>query len=99
MGLFYDEHLPPDPPQRQPLLLARAAEALRRLPADNPAWASDALLALSGALNEAALHLEVQHAYGAADGVRAVLKECRALESRARALAPVFAPVKGEPGA
>jgi hypothetical protein len=80
-----------DPTPPLPPLLARAAEALRALPTDNPGWASDALLILAGALNEAAAHLEIHHACAAADGARAVQRQCHALRDRARALAPIFA--------
>lgn len=98
-GPFFDNHLADRCaisgaalPVRLPPLLARAAEALRAVPLDNPAWGSDALLVVASAWNEAAIAYETHLLTGQADAARGLAEICRSKAEQARALAPVFAP-------
>lgn len=97
-GLFFDEHLP-DRPLNLPPLLARAADALRAAPTDNPHFGSDALLILAAAWNEAAIQYETHYLSNAADAARRLAVICREKAEQARALAPVFAPPAPAPDA
>jgi hypothetical protein len=75
-----------------PPTLRRARDALRRLPADNPRWSADALLAVAGAATQAAIYCEAARHAPAADGFTDIAAECRRLAAEAERLAPVFAP-------
>lgn len=75
-------------PPRFAVLLAR----LRALPTDNPRFACDALLIAADWCRDAAVHHEIARQPEAADAQLRFAAELRAVEARARTLAPVFAP-------
>lgn len=78
-------------PAPKPPILAAIEQRLRALPADNPAFATDAVLVAADWIAEAALHLEIGGQRPSADAAHDMATRLRVLARQWRALAPVFA--------
>jgi hypothetical protein len=74
-----------------PAILAVLAARIRALPADNPEFPADALLIAAEAIDAAAAELDTRRASAAFDPLADLATGLRALATRARAQAPVWA--------